>query len=300
MILRPRFTARDLVLYAVIILAWGFSWIAMHYQVGVVAPEVSVFWRFLLAAPMMFGFAVLRKESLRFALRDHVSLLGLGVALFCANFALFYYAAQWITSGLLAVVFSLASVTNVWLGAALLGAAVDGRVVLGGTLGFLGVALLFYPQLAGTRLAPQVLIGLGLSIGGTLSFCTGNMISARLQRRNIPVVAASAWGMLYGVAAIGIYALLRGQTFRIDPRFPYLAGLLYLALMASVVAFACYLTRLGRIGVDRAAYVTVMLPLVALAVSTILEGYRWTSPAGCGLAAVLVGNLLVLRVPRRR
>lgn len=297
---RPRFTRRDFGLYAAVIIAWGFSWIAMHCQVGVVAPEISVFWRFLLAAPMMFGFAAVRKERLLFSPGDHVAFLCLGIALFCTNFALFYYAAQWITSGLLAVVFSLASVMNVWMGALILGAPIDRRVMVGGTLGFLGVALLFYPQLARTRLDPHVLIGLGLCVGGTLSFSIGNMISARLQRRKIPVVAASAWGMLYGTVVLGIYAVIRNQPFRIDPRLPYLAGLLYLALMASVVAFACYLTLLGRIGVDRAAYVTVMLPLVALVVSTIVEGYRWTIPAGCGLAAVLTGNLLVLRTPGRR
>ena len=132
------------------------------------------------------------------------------------------------------------------------------------------------------------------------AFCVGNMISARLQRRKVPVFAGSAWGMLYGTATLALFAALRGQPFIIEPTVPYLAGLCYLALIASVLAFACYLTLLGRIGVDRAAYVTVMLPVVALAVSTVLEGYRWTMPAGLGLAAVLAGNLLVLRAPRLR
>ncbi|HTU00598.1 MAG TPA: DMT family transporter [Candidatus Sulfotelmatobacter sp.] len=296
----PRFTRLDFALYAAVIFAWGFSWIAMHYQVGVVEPEISVVWRFLLAAPVMFAVAFARGERLRFPLRDHVSLLGLGVALFCTNFALFYYGAKWIASGLLAVIFSLASVVNVWLGALVLGAAVDRRVVLGGALGFAGVAAMFYPEIAGTRLDPHLLLGLALCVGGTLSFCSGNMISARLQKRRLPVLAASAWAMLYGAAALAAFAGLRGQPFIVEWAFPYLAGLLYLALVASVIAFACYLTLLGRIGVDRAAYVTVMLPIVALAVSTALEGYRWTIPAGFGLAAVLAGNLLVLRAPRRR
>jgi drug/metabolite transporter (DMT)-like permease len=109
-----------------------------------------------------------------------------------------------------------------------------------------------------------------------------------------------AWGMLYGAGILAIFAVLRGHPFIVEPTAPYLAGLLYLALIASVMAFACYLTLLGRIGADRAAYVTVMLPVVALAVSTVLEGYRWSIPAGLGLAAVLVGNLLVLRAPPRR
>lgn len=297
---RPRFTPLDFTLYATVIGAWGFSWIAMHYQVGVVAPEVSVVWRFLLAAPLMFALAWVRGDRLRFGPYDHLALLGLGVALFCTNFALFYYGAQWIASGLLAVIFSLASVVNVWLGVLALGAPVDRKVALGGALGGGGVAAIFAPQLLGTRFDPQVLLGLALCIGGTLAFCFGNMISARLQRRNIPAVAGSAWGMLYGAGTLAAVAALRGRAFTIEPTVSYLAGLLYLALIASVVAFACYLTLLGRIGADRAAYVTVMLPVVALAVSTVLEGYRWTLPAGLGLVAVLAGNLLVLRAPRPR
>ena len=106
--------------------------------------------------------------------------------------------------------------------------------------------------------------------------------------------------MLYGAVTLALFAALRGQPFIIEPTVSYLAGLCYLALIASVLAFACYLTLLGRIGVDRAAYVTVMLPVVALAVSTVLEGYRRTIPAGLGLVAVLAGNLLVLRTPRLR
>jgi|WetSurMetagenome_2_1015567.scaffolds.fasta_scaffold02436_1 drug/metabolite transporter (DMT)-like permease len=297
---RARFTPLDFTLYAAVIGAWGFSWIAMHYQVGVVAPEVSVVWRFLLAAPLMFALAWARGDRLRFGPRDHLALLGLGIALFCTNFALFYYGAQWIASGLLAVIFSLASVVNVWLGVLALGAPVDRRVALGGALGGGGVAAMFAPQFLGTRFDPQVLLGLALCLGGTLAFCIGNMISARLQQRNLPVVAGSAWAMLYGAATLATVAALRGQAFTIEPTFSYLAGLLYLALIASVVAFACYLTLLGRVGADRAAYVTVMLPVVALAVSTVLEGYRWTLPAGVGLAAVLAGNLLVLRAPRQR
>ena len=198
------------------------------------------------------------------------------------------------------MVFSLASVLNVGLGALVLGAAIDRRVVLGGALGVCGVAALFSPQLAGTQLDPTVLLGLALCSGGTVAFCVGNMIAARLQRRHVPVFAGSAWGMLYGTATLALVAALRGQPFILEPTVPYLAGLCYLALIASVLGFACYLTLLGRIGVDRAAYVTVMLPVVALAVSTVLEGYRWTIPAGLGLAAVLAGNLLVLRTPRLR
>lgn len=300
MLKRKAFTAADYALYAGIVFAWGFSWIALHYQVGVVAPEVSVAWRFAIAAPVMLAIAAWRGERFVYPVKTHLVFLGLGLTLFSTNFTLFYYSGLYLASGLLAVVFSLSSVINVWLGALTLGAPVDKRVAAGGLLGFLGIAAMFYPQIAGSELNHGVLLGIVLSIVGTFSFCIGNMISARLQGRGIPVFAASGYGMIYGAIAISLYAATRGAHFTIDLSPTYLAGLLYLGLIGSVMAFACYLTLLGRIGADRAAYSTVMFPVVALLVSTALEGYRWTIPAVAGLTAVLAGNLLVLRAPKAR
>lgn len=295
---RASFTALDFALYAGIVFAWGFSWIALHYQVGTVAPEISVIWRFVVAAPAMIAIAAWRGERLSYPLRTHAIFLALGLALFCVNFTLFYHAGLFLASGLLAVVFSLSSVINVFLGALVLGAPIDRRVAAGALLGASGVAAMFYPQLAGTEFNRTVLIGFAFSIAGTFSFCIGNMISARLQRNRIPVFAASGYGMMYGAAALSIYAASRGYSFAIDWSAAYIAGLIYLAVIGSVMAFACYLTLLGRIGADRAAYSTVMFPLVALAVSTFAEGYLWTIPALLGIAAVLAGNLLVLRAPK--
>jgi drug/metabolite transporter (DMT)-like permease len=296
---RTRLTALDVALYGGIVFAWGFSWIGIHYQVGTVPPEVSVMWRFALAAPVMLAFAAMRGERLAYALADHARFVALGLALFCTNFVLFYYGGLYLASGLLAVIFSLASVINIFLGAAVLGMPIDRRVAAGGILGFLGIAAMFYPQLAGTTLNTGALIGLALSVAGTLSFCTGNMISARLQRRSIPVFAASGYGMIYGALALALFSALRGHSFAIEWTPAYLLSLGYLALIGSVMAFACYLTLLGRIGADRAAYSTVMFPVVALVVSTFVEDYHWTLPAVIGLVAVLAGNLLVLRAPKK-
>ncbi len=296
---RSRLTAFDFGLYAAVVFAWGFSWIAIHYQVGTIPPEVSVMWRFALAAPVMLVFAAMRGERLSYPLAEHAVFLALGIALFCVNFVMFYYGGLYLASGLLAVIFSLSSVINILLGAVTLGMPIDKRVALGGTLGFLGIAAMFYPQLVGTQFNHRALVGLAFCIAGTLSFCIGNMISARMQRRGIPVFAASGYGMVYGAVAIALFCAARGHSFAIDWSPTYLAALAYLALIGSVIAFACYLTLLGRIGADRAAYSTVMFPVVALAVSTFLENYHWTPPAIAGLVAVLAGNLLVLRAPKK-
>lgn len=291
-------TPFDFTLYGVSVLAWGLSWIAMHYQVGQVAPEVSVVWRFLIAAPVMFIVAAARGERLWFPLADHRYLVGLGLAIFSTNFALFYYGAQYVASGLLSIVFSLAAIGNVILSALVFGARIERRIVIGGLLGVTGVAAMFYPELAGLRADASAFLGLALSLAGTVSFCIGNMVSVAAQRRRLPIFASTAWGMAYGTIALTVFSLARGQTFTIDWNVTYLGSLLYLALVASVVAFGVYFTLLGRIGAARAGYTTVMYPVVALVISTFAEDYRWSLAAALGLTAVLAGNVLVLRTPK--
>jgi drug/metabolite transporter (DMT)-like permease len=296
---RAKLTPYDFALYAVVVLAWGFAWIGIHFQVGVVAPDVSVMWRFLIAGPVMLAIAAVRGDRLRFGLRDHATFALLGLLLFSLNFLLYYHAAGALPSGLLSIVFSLASFFNVWLGAVFLGAPVDRRVVAGGLLGALGMAALFYPQFAGHAFPRGALIALGMSLAGTLAFCFGNIVSVRMQNRKLPVFAATGYAMLYGTAGLALYAFVNGHTFTVEWTLPYLIGLVYLSLVGSVIAFACYLTLLARIGPDRAAYVTVLGPVVALAVSTFVENFQWTLVAALGLVAVLAGNVLVLRPARK-
>jgi drug/metabolite transporter (DMT)-like permease len=247
----------------------------------------------------MLAIAAVRGDRLRYGLRDHSIFALLGLLLFSLNYLLYYHAAATLPSGLLSIAFSLASFFNVWLGALFLNAPVDRRVVAGGVLGAIGMAGLFYPQFAGHAFPRGALIALGMSLAGTLAFCFGNIVSVRMQKQKIPVFAATGYAMLYGTAGLALYAIANGHTFTIEWTLPYLAGLAYLALIGSVVAFACYLTLLGRIGPDRAAYVAVLGPVVALAVSTVVENFQWTIVAALGLIAVFLGNVLVLRPAKK-
>jgi drug/metabolite transporter (DMT)-like permease len=299
MLKRAPLTAFDFLLYITVVLAWGFAWIGIHFQVGVVAPDVSVFWRFAIAGPIVLAIAALRGDRLRYDLRDHAMFALLGVLMFSLNFLLYYHAAESLPSGLLSIVFSLASFFNVWLGALFLGSPIDKRVVAGGLLGTIGMAALFYPQFAGHAFPRGALLALGLSFVGTLSFCFANIVSAKLSRRKIPVFPATGYGMLYGSASLALYAVLNGHAFQVEWTSTYLIGLAYLALIGSVLAFICYLTLLGRIGADRAAYVTVLGPVVALAVSTVVENFQWSVIAAFGFIAVLAGNVLVLRPAKK-
>lgn len=296
--LRPAsagFSPADYGLYAVTVLAWGFSWIAMKGQVATVAPEVSVFWRFVLAASIMMAWARFRGHNLSFRGQDHLRFAGLGALIFSTNFTLFYYGAAILPSGLLAVIFSTASIFNLFLGLVLFGQRPNPVALGAGLLGFLGIGLMFWPKLAGAEFNIEAAFGLVMCIGGTLSFCLGNMLSADTQRRGIGVTPATAWGMVYGMIFLGAFSLLRGQSFAIEMSFNYIGSLIYLAVVASVIAFASYLTLLGRIGSARAGYATVLFPVVALTLSTIFEGYHWTPVAATGLLCVLGGNVMMLR-----
>ena len=286
-------------LYAATVFLWGVSWIGIKAQLGVVAPEMSVLWRFILAALVTWGWVLASGKPVRFSMGDHLRFVAVGCCLFSFNFLSFYYGGLYVPSGLLSVVFSLASIFNLVLGFVLFRQKVDPRLALGGAVGVAGIGLLFWPEIAGAGFNPNAVWGLGLCVLGTLFFCSGNMVSTVVQRRGIPLISANAWAMTYGCGVLLMLNLVRGNAFIIEPTAKYLGSLLYLAIGASVLAFASYLTLLRRLGAARAGYATVLFPIIALAVSTVLEGYVWTPLAVIGVALALLGNILVLRRPAK-
>lgn len=293
------FQPLDYGLYALTVVAWSASWFAIKLQVGTVPNEVNVVWRFLIATVLMFGWMVLSGRRLRFSLADHLRFATLGILIFSSNFLLFYYGAGYLVSGLLSVVFSLASVINMLLGALVMRERPSARVLAGGLIGFAGIALMFWPEMSAHGFSGRTMIGLLLCIGGTLSFCAGNLVSAAAQRKGLSLVSMNAWGMLYGTLWCAFLALVLGRPFIIEPTLAYIGSLVFLAVVSTIVAFAAYLTLLGRIGGARAGYATVMFPVFALLISTAFEGYRWTPYAIAGLVLVAAGNIFVIRGGRR-
>jgi drug/metabolite transporter (DMT)-like permease len=291
------FAPIDYGLYALTVMAWSFSWYALSLQPGVVANEVSLVYRFVIASAIMVAWAALSGRRMRFPLVEHARFAAMGVCIFSTNFLLFYYGSAYLVSGLLSVVFSLASLTNVFLAALVWRDLPSRRTVLAGAIGFAGIALMFWPKITEGGFDKQVATGLALCIAGTLCFSAGSLISAQLSRRRaeIPMVSANAWGMVYGALWCAFLALVLGKPFNWDPRFDYLWSLIFLAVVSTVIAFAAYLTLVGRIGSGRAGYATVVFPIFALLISTALEGYQWTLTAIAGLALVIVGNVLVMR-----
>ena len=288
---------RSVALYAVTVLIWGTSWMAIIYQLGVVDPMVSVAYRFILAAVIMHGLCWVRRQPMRFSRRDHCFLALQGASLFALNYWLFYNAELHIASGLAAVVFSTIIVWNILIGAVWIRHPLDRRVLLGAGLGLCGIALVFWPEVQDFEANETGLYGLGLSIVATMLASLGNIASARNQQAGISVLSSNAWAMTYGAGLMVLLALVSGKPFDFLATPLYVGALLYLSVFASVIAFWSYLTLVGEIGPDRAAYATLLFPLVALGLSTVFEDYVWTLPAIIAVCLILGGNLLTLRKP---
>ena len=287
----------DFALYGFVVIGWSSSWLPLKWQVGVIAPEVSLVWRFLLAGSLMVLLGLVTGRRLALPLWGHAYALGLGVFLFSTNFALFYYASQSLASGLLAVVFATASLLNLFYGAIVFRSPIRLLSLLASLMGFGGILLLYWPEIANSGAA---LGALGLCLCGTLSFCTGNMISAAAQRRDLPVIGSTAWGMFYGAGFMLLVSLFRGHALTLEFTWRYIGGGLWLAVFSSVLAFSAYLTLLGRVGAARAAYATVLFPPFALLISTLVEGYQWTGYSLLGLPLVLIGIIVINMRPEPR
>jgi len=286
-------------LYLLVVLIWGTTWIAIHYQIGPVPVELSILYRFALAAAVMAALLLVtrRREVLR--PRDHLVCLGQGLALFSGNFLLVYHASAYVPSGLVAVAFSTGSVWTALFSRVALGQPLKPRVLTGGAVGLAGLWLLFGIDPA--QLDLQMLYGLGLALAGTMGFGIGSVFAVVHRRRGLTPWTTTAWGMMYGALILLAVTLVQGLPWRFDPSPTYVGALLYLAIPGSVIAFLAYLTLVGRIGADKAAYSSVLFPLVALNISAVLEGYVWTASAVAGVALVLLGNVLVFaRLPGRR
>lgn len=285
----------NVLLYLITVVVWGSTWIAIKFQLGTVEPIVSIAHRSMLAAILIFLYLILRQRLVRLSLRNHVMIFMQGLCLFSGNYLFIYPATEHLASGLVAVVFSTMVILNMINGAIFLGLPISRMVLVGGLIGLVGMVAVFSPQLSGLDLSDNSFRALLLCFAGTLCASLGNIFAARNSLERLPVLVCNAWGMLYGALALYGVALLLGTPITVDWEFSYVASLLYLAVFGSVVAFWAYVTLIGNIGPDRAAYTSLLFPVVALLISTAFEGYQWSLLGLAGFCLVLIGNWLVMR-----
>lgn len=296
--MRERDASTNWLLFFAPCLIWGSTWLTIKFQLGVVAPEASVAYRFGLASVMLFAWCLARGIPLCFDARTHASFALIGTLQYAINYVLVYLSERSLTSGLVAVVFALIVAWNLVGARVFFGRPLTAPIVAGAVLGIGGVLQIFWPEVAHLDRGGNA-IGFVTAIAATVAASAGNLFSERVYAKNVGVIPSAAWGMLYGSLGVFAYCLVRGVPFTFDPSFAYIASLAYLALFGSVFAFIAYLTLLRRIGSGRAGYTAVVIPVLAMAMSTLFEGYRWSVMALAGMVFVLAGNVLVLRAKAR-
>jgi drug/metabolite transporter (DMT)-like permease len=281
-------------LYLISVLIWGSTWLAITFQFGTVPPAVSVAYRFALAGLILFAWARLKGLRLTFSRSDHLWMALQGLLLFGINYMCVYYAETEITSGLVAVAFSLLVVMNIIGVRIFFGTPLKPATVLGATLGIGGVVLVFLPEIGRDAGRGNPTLGVAFALVGALTASLGNIVAYRNHGRGLPVVQMNTFGMLYGALFVGLFALVTRQPYLFDWSPRYLLSLVYLAVFGSILAFGAFLALLGRIGADRAGYVTVAIPIVALLLSGLFEGLRWRMSLGFGILLCLAGNVAIL------
>jgi drug/metabolite transporter (DMT)-like permease len=274
---------------------WGSTWIVIRSQLGIVPPQWSVTYRFIVAATAMAAIAAWKGDSLRIGRSGLLAAAFLGFTQFCINFNAVYLAERHITSGVVATVFALLLIPSTLLGWALLGHRPSQRFAWSSLVAVAGIVLLFVHEL---RQHPadtsQIAAGIGLALIGMLGASVANVMQARSEIRRFPLFGLLAWSMAAGAlidAAIA-FAMTGPPVFDTDPR--YWLGIAYLALFASVLTFSLYYPVVRRIGPAKAAYSSVVVPIIAMGFSTWLENYRWTGLTIAGALLALGGMAAAL------
>jgi drug/metabolite transporter (DMT)-like permease len=281
-------------LFVSCVMIWGSTWIALSFQTGEASLMVSVGIRFGIAAILLGLWCVIRNISLALPARQHKYLIAAGIFLYTLDYSLLYAAQRHMISALLAVLSSSVIYFNVVLRRLVLGKAIRFEVVLGATLGLIGIVLIFAPEFEQMSLKAGIMTGLMFATASFLCASIGNIISERILDRETAVVPMNFWTMTYGVTCTLSIAWFSGASFSLPDTPSYYYSLIYLSVFGSVLAFGAYMKLLKQIGSDKAAYVVLVYPIVALMISTLFEGYLWSLYSLTGVVFVLIGNAFAM------
>jgi len=285
-------------LFLACVAIWSSTWIAITFQLGAVAPEASVFYRFLLASLLVFAYCLARRLPLRYTLREHAWLALFGVFTFCVGYIFVYYAEHHVVSGLVAVGYSASPLLGMLGMRLFFGTPMTRRVATASLFGIAGIVLVFLPEFGRLREGGSPAAGTLFTVLAVLSSALGTLLAHRNQQARLPLWQSMAWGMLYGAVFSLLVTLAAGKTLGFEPTPAYILSLIYLSVLGSIIAFAAFLTLLQRIGAARAGYVGVMVPIVALVISAAFEDFRWQALTWAGIAVSVLGNVLILRERR--
>ncbi|MDC1536546.1 DMT family transporter [Candidatus Thioglobus sp.] len=284
-------------LYIIVLLAWGSSWFGISFQLDYdVAPQVSIVWRFLLASLMLFIWCFARGLKLSFPWREHINWLLLGFFLFCINYICAYFGTIYLVSGLVCLIFSTLTLFTVLNGFVFFKKPVRLPILFGAIVGIAGLSIIFSNEISSAEwsLDSGIIKGFLWMLLATFFASIGMLLSGQMQARKIPVIQSNAFSMLYGSLILVTYISFSDLSFSFDTSYNYIVSLVYLSLVASVIGFGVYLKLVGNIGADKASYVNIFTPTIALLLSTLFEDYVWSWTGLIGVILIIFGNIIVL------
>lgn len=289
------------VLYTIVVLIWGSTWFAITFQLGVVAEELSVAYRFGLASVCLFAYARLTGQPLGLPRSDYLLVVVMGMLLFSLSYVLVYFGSSLIATGLIAVLYSLIVIFNGLLERFFYKTPIDRRLLVASAVGLSGTALVFWPEVSGLDFGDQAILGITWTIASVFVAALGNMAAISNTRHGWPIVVVNAHAMAWGAATSLLIAVALHRPFNFSLEAGYVGSLLFLAIFGSCIAFGCFLALIRQIGSARASYASVLFPIIALLISTLFEGYEWSAAAIAGVALIFTGNWLALsRAPARQ
>ena len=282
-------------LFIATLLCWGPTWYVIKFQLGTVDPMVSVFYRFFLASLIILLACVIKKLPLKFSLKEHFYIAVLGILLFNVNYVIFYLSTQYLISGFVALCFSSILFMNVINNIIFHKNLPNIKTILGGAIGTMGLIFIFFDEISNFTFSNMTSYGIFLGIIATYFASLGNLVSAHTSKINLPVVPVTGYGMLYGSISLLIFLLITKTPFNFEYSLKYNLSLVYLSLFGSVFGFSLYLSLIKKIGSNDAAYVAIIMPLIALLVSTIFEELMWNVNLIIGAIMIIFGNILILK-----
>jgi len=284
----------NLILFTATLFCWSPTWYLIKFQLGYVDPLVSVFYRFVSASLIIFVYLIIKRKSLKFSFNRHIWFLFFGTCLYSLNYVFFYTSNTYLVSAFPAIVFSTVVIMNILGEWFYFKKRPTVNTLIGATIGMIGIIIIFNEEIFNFSFNNGTHIGLFLALLGTFCASTGNMVHQRNLNNNFPLIQTIAFAMLYGSLITLLITQLNNTELLFEFTFRYIASLAYLSVFGSIFAFIFYLKLLEKVGPGRAGYVGVVMPVIALLISTIFENLKWQIDLIIGLPILLIGAVLVI------
>ena len=284
----------NFILFGITLFCWSPTWYVIKFQLGYVDPLVSVFYRFFAASLIIFIYLIIKKKNLKFSINYHLWFLFFGICLYSINYVFFYLSNTYLISAFPAVVFSTVVIMNILGEAFYFKKKPSLKTLIGATIGMIGIMIIFNDEIFNFNLSNGTHFGLFLALLGTFCASTGNMVHQRNLNNKFPLIETIAYAMFYGSLVTLLITQIKGTELLFEYTFSYIASLAYLSIIGSIFAFIFYLRLLERVGAGRAGYVGVVMPVLALLISTVFENLEWQMDLIMGLPILIIGAVLVI------